>query len=241
MLVLLASLVAGMFTALAPCTLPFLPIIIGGSISSNSSKIDYKRIGLVIGGLVTSIFVFSLLLKATTVLLDVPQAVWQIMSGLIIIILGITFVAPHLWQKLLIRLGLSASSSALLQSATQSKSPVLVGAALGPVFNSCSPTYALIIAILLPSGFAFGLLNLIAYCLGLALMLFLVALMGQAIITKIRWLGTDNRVMILAGTMLIIVGIAVVTGLDKALQTSLLNIGLYDPFKNIEKTFSVGR
>ncbi|USN58208.1 MAG: hypothetical protein H6767_08005 [Candidatus Peribacteria bacterium] len=40
---------------------------------------------------------------------------------------------------------------------------ILVGISLGPVFSSCSPTYAIILAVILPTSFLFGLVNLFAY------------------------------------------------------------------------------
>ena len=51
----------------------------------------------------------------------------------------------------------------------------MIGAALGPVFSSCSPTYALIVATVLPQSFLSGLFYISVYVIGLALMLLLVA------------------------------------------------------------------
>ena len=61
---------------------------------------------------------------------------------------------------------------------------VFMGFALGPVFSSCSPTYALILAIILPAGFVFGTIALISYILGLAFILLLIAAFGQKLIKK---------------------------------------------------------
>ena len=84
---------------------------------------------------------------------------------------------------------------------------LLLGAALGPTFSSCSPTYALIIATVLPVSFGVGVLYIVAYALGLALMLLLVAFLGQAFARKLGWLanptGWFRRVI---GILLIVVG-----------------------------------
>lgn len=56
---------------------------------------------------------------------------------------------------------------------------ILTGAALGPVFSSCSPTYALIVAAVVPVSFFEGFLSIVAYAGGLAGMLLLIALLGS--------------------------------------------------------------
>ena len=53
----------------------------------------------------------------------------------------------------------------------------MVGLSLGPVFSSCSPTYAIILAVILPASFLTGLLNLFAYVLGLSIALLVIALL----------------------------------------------------------------
>ena len=63
---------------------------------------------------------------------------------------------------------------------------ILMGAALGPVFSSCSPTYALILAIVLPAGFLFGFLALVSYTLGLAAILFAIAIFEQKLVKKLK-------------------------------------------------------
>ncbi|MBP9132237.1 cytochrome c biogenesis protein DipZ, partial [Candidatus Saccharibacteria bacterium] len=64
---------AGLLSVLAPCVLPLLPIIIGGSISGN--KKDKKRPFIIAGSLAISLFLFTLLLKATTLLINIPPSV----------------------------------------------------------------------------------------------------------------------------------------------------------------------
>lgn len=113
---------------------------------------------------------------------------------------------------------------------------VLLGAALGPVFNSCSPTYALIVAVVLPASFAEGLVNLIAYSLGLGAILLLIALLGRALTQKLGWLSNPGGgFKKTIGIVFIIVGFLVMFGLDKKVQTYVLENGWYDPVIKVEE------
>ena len=64
---------------------------------------------------------------------------------------------------------------------------IAVGAALGPVFTTCSPTFFVILATVLPQSLAKGLIDLAAYIIGLALSLFLISWLGQKLVGKLEW------------------------------------------------------
>lgn len=234
------SLAAGVLTVAAPCVLPLLPVIVGGSIVADGadSRRARWRPYVIAASLAVSVIAFTLLLKATTALLGVPPQVWQIVSGVIVILLGINLLFPALWESLSTRLGLGNRSNKVLDSSVQRQSvwgDVLTGAALGPVFSSCSPTYALIVATVLPVSFAEGLLYVTLYAIGLAVPLLLIALAGRTAARRLGWLadprGWFRRSM---GVLFIIVGIVVIIGADKALQTLILDLGWYDPIADLE-------
>jgi cytochrome c-type biogenesis protein len=239
---LLLSLVAGVLTVAAPCVLPLLPVIVGGAMVTNGDERRARwRPYVIAASLAVSVVVFTLLLKATTALLGIPPQVWQIISGGIIILLGIDLLFPVLWDRLSSRLRLQARSGRLLDQSVARQSVVgdiLTGAALGPVFSSCSPTYALILVTVLPVSFAEGLLYIAAYAVGLAVMLLLVALLGRALVRRLGWLadprGWFRRVI---GALFILVGVAIIVGFDKQLQTWILDAGWYDPIAGLEELF----
>ena len=76
----------------------------------------------------------------------------------------------------------------------------------------------------------------IAYAIGLAGMLLLVALLGRGLVRRLGWLadpaGWFRRTI---GVLFILVGLAVITGFDKQLQTWILDAGLYDPIERLEE------
>lgn len=229
MTLLIISFIAGMLTVLAPCVLPLLPIVIGGSLSDAR---DRAKPYIITASLVVSVFVFTLLLKASTLVIDIPQSFWTWFSGGILIMLGLMLVFPTLWEHLPINALVNRKSQALLAEGSNKKSiwgDVIMGVALGPVFSTCSPTYFVILATVLPSSLVLGLLYLLAYTVGLALMLILIALIGQRLVTKLGGAadphGWVKRGM---GVVILLVGFAIIAGIDKKIEAALLDVGIFD-------------
>src|SRR6185437_5499250 len=182
MALLLIAFVAGLLTVLAPCTRPLLPVIVGGSVSCAS---NFKRAFVVAASLGASVFAFTILLKASTLLINVPQEFWNVVSGGLLIIFGLVTLFPKLWDKFAPAQSLNLSGNRLLAQGYTKQNFVgdmLVGAALGPVFSSCSPTYFIVLATVLPVHPAEGVLYLLAYCIGLIISLLAVSVIGQRIV-----------------------------------------------------------
>lgn len=113
----------------------------------------------------------------------------------------------------------------------------MTGLALGPVFSSCNPTYAFVVASVLTTSFAEGLIYLIAYAIGLAGVLLVISYFGQSLIKKLGWLqDPKSKFKKAVGLIFIIVGLAVASGYDKKLETVIIDQGLYDPISNLEKS-----
>ncbi len=241
MLLLIASFFAGALTVLAPCVLPLLPIIIGGSIADDdqSKRSSFRRPIIISLSLVASLVLFSLLLQASTALLGVPTMVWQIISGIIVIGLGLTFIFPITWAQFSISNRLHNNGNRLLASSQKQAGvtrDILVGAALGPIFTSCSPTYSFILAAILPKSYIEGLAYLIAYCVGLALALLALSYGGSRLISRLGWLiNPYGNVHKIIGLVFIIVGLLVIIGFDKSVQTYVLEQGWYDPIGRFEE------
>ncbi len=243
MSLLILAFIAGVLTVASPCVLTLLPVIVGGTIARGGSTLKeqqrlwYRPIVIAIS-LATSVILFTLLLKFSTSLLGVPQMVWQITSGIIILLLGINFLKPELWERIPLINQLNIGSNKLLGKSFSQKNiggDILIGVSLGPVFSSCSPTYALIVASLLPISFVHGLFYLFTYATGLAAMLLLIAYAGQGIVTKLRWLSNPHGWFRRGiGIVFIVIGLTVVFGVDKKFQSFVLDSGWYNPVSNLE-------
>lgn len=100
---LAGALLAGALTTLAPCSLTLLPIIVGGSLQGASNRDATRRAVVITLSLGASVTAFTLLLRATTALIDIPTQVWQVASGILLIVLGLFSVFPGAWDRITLR------------------------------------------------------------------------------------------------------------------------------------------
>jgi cytochrome c biogenesis protein CcdA/thiol-disulfide isomerase/thioredoxin len=226
MILFIISFLAGILTVLAPCVLPLLPVIVGGSL-------DGKKKALVVTlSLGISVILFTLLLKVSTLFIDIQPEVWSWISGGIITILGLLTLFPALWDKMRFMSKANRESNKLLAVGYKKNSfwgDVIIGASLGPVFSTCSPTYFFILATVLPLQPILGFIDLLAYTIGLCLALLVVAFVGQKILEKIGVAsdpyGWFKRTL---GFIFVVVGVAIFFGQDKILEAKILESGVFD-------------
>jgi cytochrome c biogenesis protein CcdA/thiol-disulfide isomerase/thioredoxin len=225
MALFLIALLAGILTVLSPCVLPLLPVIVGGSISGERS---FKRALTVTLALGVSVFVFTLVLKVLTIFINVPPSVWTDVSGGIIIIVGLFMLFPKLFDMIPFIAKLNAQSSTAMNKGFMQRNlwgDIVIGASLGPVFSSCSPTYFIVLATVLPASLAAGLADIFAYIIGLCLSLLLVSFVGQKILDRLNVASDPNgwfkRVV---GALFIIVGLLIATGLFAKIEAPLYSI-----------------
>ena len=261
MLALIGAFVAGVLTTLAPCVLPLLPVIVGSSVAgpadggptgsaagagggvataARAKSIARRRALVITGSLGISILVFTLALKATTALIGVPPEVWQWVSGGLLIGLGMVALFPNLWERIAIALQLQSRSAAGLTAARSRDGltgQVLTGAALGPVFTSCSPLYGYVIVTVLPADFGYGLLLLITYVIGLSGTLLVIALLGQKAVAGARW-ATDPHGWFRRGlgAVFVLIGVLVITGGMRELEAWILQNRPVQPW-NLDQGF----
>ena len=220
----LASFVAGFLTVLVPCLLPLIPAIIGGS--SGSDRSPY----LTIASLMVAIIAVTVLIQFVSSLFYVPSETWRYIAGALVFFVGLVFVAPSVWTRFPFMARYAAGNNRLLGRLTQRSgrtADVAIGVALAPAFTSCSPTYLLIVATVLPSSFFTGLFYLTAYVLGLGASLLAIVILGQSALRRLDLLSR-GWFKASVGVLLVITGIAVIAGFDKTFATFLLDIGFFD-------------
>jgi len=229
MTLLIISFLAWILTILAPCVLPLLPVILWASATDTKNK---KKPYIIILSLSISIIIFSLLLKASTLLIWVDPIVWKLFSWIILIWFWIITIFPHLWEKISTKMGFGNKSNKNLSKSSTKKWllwSIMVGLSLWPVFSSCSPTYAIILAVILPVSFLTGLLNLFAYVLWLWITLLLIVLLWQKFISKAKWASSPNWIFKkILWVLFLVIWIAIILGYDKKIETAVLNSWYFD-------------
>ena len=234
MFLLFGAFIAGIITVLAPCVLPLLPVIIGGSVTGNTK--DKRRPFLIAGSLAISLILFTVLLKATTLLISVPPQSFTYISGGIIVALGLATLFPGVYTTIIARLGIEHRAQKLLGKGTSNRSewlgPVITGAALGPVFSSCSPVYAYILATVLPAHFATAMAYIASYVTGLALVLLAVGYYGQRLTARLKFASNPSGYFQRGlATLFILVGILILTGTSTKIQVwAAAHVPAFDSF-----------
>lgn len=225
---LVISFVAGVLTVLAPCILPLLPVVVGSAAASRGRATPY----VVVGSLALSVIAFTFILKVSTAFIEVPPEVWTYISGGVLALFGLHLVFPGLWERLPFMATMSARSNSLLGAGYQKKNLVgdaVIGVALGPIFTTCSPTYFVILASVLPASFLLGTSYILAYVFGLSLVLLTIALLGQRFADRIAW-ASDPRGWFKRsiGILFILLGVLIASGYEKKLEVALLESGFFD-------------
>jgi cytochrome c-type biogenesis protein len=233
-LAILVSLAAGVVSFISPCVLPLVPgylALVGGSAANASaanSGAGRKRMRKLTGqnrmvwGVVlfvlgfTAVFVAFLTLVGSfaTWLVQWENVITRVM-GVLIILLGLVFIGQ-------VRV-LQRTKRARVGRAGLIGAPVL-GAAFAVGWTPCiGPTLALIMGLSLQQGSAGrGLILGIAYCIGLGLPFILVALGFGWMAATTQWIKRHMRfINIAGGVLLIVIGVAMVTGLWTKLMYEL--------------------
>lgn len=215
---LLLSLLGGVLTVLAPCVLPLLPVIIGGSLTD---KNPWRPV-VITTSLALSVVIFSLALKVSTALISMPPSFWKWLSGGIVLFFGLTLLFPQAWEVVSVRLRLGRSSQGALQKSSQRKGwlgMILMGMALGPVFASCSPAYFLILGTVLQESWFWGIINLMVYAFGLSFVMLLIALTGQKFMGSLKKAADPKSVFKkILGVLFIVIGVGIILGYDKKVE-----------------------
>lgn len=218
------AFLAGLLTVLTPCVFIVLPVILTGSVLEQHRF----RPLIIVVSLAASILLFTILLKLTAGIFPIPREFWKFFSGFLVLFFGVILLFPHLWEG--ISFLFRFNKAELLLNYGQKKDSfwghAFLGASLGPVFSSCSPTYLLILATVLPSDLGKGILYLSLYLMGLSIPLLLIGYGGRSVISRFHFAANPQGYFKKSmGIVLILIGIFILTGIDKRLEALLIEKG----------------
>ena len=215
MVVLLGiGFLAGIVTAVSPCVLPVLPILLAGSASGGK-----RRPYAIIAGLIVS---FSVFLLAGAWLLDalgLPQDFLRNVAIALLFLLAVTLIVPRLGEQIerpLTRLSRRPSGDL--------GGGFVLGLSLGLVFVPCAgPVLAAVtvVAATRRVGLDAVLLTL-AYALGAAVPMLMVALGGRQLAGRLALFRAHARAVRAAlGVVIAATALAIALDLDRPFQTAL--------------------
>lgn len=225
-LVIIAFL-SWILSVLAPCVLPVLPVILGGSLGNQKR---YRPLVIVLS---TAVFItlFTVLLKVSTALIGIPQQVRTALSAIIIIAYGSTLIRPNLREYCAEKIWLHKVNTLATKAKehTGLRWDILLWASLGPIFASCSPTYALLLSVVFPQSIFAGITYTLIYSLWFALFLLLLAYGGRAMIRKFSRAANPQGVFKKwLWVILILTWVLIISWYMKKLEVAILDAGFFD-------------
>ncbi len=208
MLILIAiGFVAGIVTALSPCVLPVLPIVLAGGATG-------RRPIAIIAGIVVSFTVFTLFAAWLLDLLGLPQDVLRNLAIALLLLMALSLLVPKVGELLARPLQVLSR-----RGSGDHGGGFLLGASLGLVFVPCAgPVLAAVTVLAANRDFGFDTLALtLAYAIGAALPMLAIALAGQRAARAFR--SRAENVRRVAGVLVGAAALAIALGVDQELQT----------------------
>jgi cytochrome c biogenesis protein CcdA/thiol-disulfide isomerase/thioredoxin len=227
----LIGLLGGLITGISPCILPVLPVIFfSGTQSSGAQSADDGAVAVktkpevgrpyrVIGGLVLSFSLVTLVGSALLSLLHLPQDAirWIALAALVAIGLGLIF--PR-FEQLLER----PFARIPQKQITTRAGGFGLGLALGVLYVPCAgPVLAAIVVAGATANIGLPVVVLtVAFALGTAVPLLFFALAGQRVTQRISAFRRHQRqIRVTAGAVTLLLAVALVFNLPAALQRAI--------------------
>jgi len=221
MILLAFAFLAGVVTVLAPCILPVLPIILtGGAVQGK------RRPWGIIFGVILSFSFFTLTLSWMVRQFGVSPNLARDIGIAVIGLIGIMMLIPGWLERFE---GWMSSRISRLNPNGQRHGfggGLALGISLGAVWTPCAgPVLASVVASA-QTGTLDATLAMVtvAYAVGAALPMGLIAFFGQRILQRIQWFNRHGRAIQQSfGVVLILVAILMATNTDRKIQSWIID------------------
>ena len=216
MLVLLGiAFLAGIVTAISPCVLPVLPILLAGSAAST----DRRRPFAIVAGLVVSFTTFTLAGAALLSTLGLPEDLLRNIAIAALLVLAASLLSQRVaWALERPFLFLTR------RRVGQDSNGFLVGLSVGLVFVPCAgPVLAAVTALAASGEVTFRIvLVTAAYAIGAALPMLAIAIGGQRLGSGMKVVRTHAAsARKVAGVVVGVTALAIAFGVDQRFTTSV--------------------
>lgn len=219
------ALVAGVFGILSPCVWPLVPVVTSASASSGRSGPLYLA-----GGLSISFALAGTLLTLVLVSLRLDPELFRYVAATLLVGVGLVLLVPALSGRAAMRLSLLFGRLNLggQVGSGSARGQFGVGALLGVVWLPCvGPSLGAAIALAsMGQSLPMAFIVMLAYGIGTAGVLLLAGLLSGRVLTRwrSRVVSTGEFGKKLLGGSLLVLGIMVLTGVDKILEALAVEI-----------------
>jgi cytochrome c-type biogenesis protein len=218
------ALIAGILSTLSPCVLPLLPIVLGTAASQH-------RLGPVAlaAGLAISFVVIGLFVATVGFAIGLDGGVFRWLAAALMIGIGVILMVPRLQEQVVVAagpVGSWAGSRMATGTGDGLTGQFLVGLLLGAVWSPCvGPTLGAA-SVLAAQGKDLVQVagTMLMFGIGAALPLLVIGLLSREAMLRMRnrMLEAGGFMKSALGLILVVVGLAVVTGADKAIEAKLV-------------------
>lgn len=213
---ILIGLVSGIVTALSPCVLPILPVVLVASTTPGEANPNRWRPFVVILGLIASFSVFTLIGSALLTLLGLPQDLLRWIGIVVLLLAGLGLLIPkagELIERPFARIP--------MRKLDRNGPAFIVGLGLGLVFVPCAGPVLAAITVLSASGsIDLKLVALtISFAIGVAIPLLFFAMAGQRMGERIRAFRTRaSLIRHISGAILMVMALALALNVTAVFQ-----------------------
>jgi cytochrome c biogenesis protein CcdA len=222
----LLALLAGSLSTLSPCVLPIIPILLTSAVNAHRRGVWILALGLALSFTLVGLFIATVGIS-----LGLEASHLRLAGAVLLIAFGVILLSSALQQRFaMASAGISNGGMSLLNRFNPEglKGQFLVGLLLGVVWSPCvGPTLGAA-STLAAQGQQLSQVTLLMMLFGVGAGFPLIVLGSVSRATmlrlKQRLLQTGVFGKYVLGAVLILLGLAIVTGLDKPLETFLLDL-----------------
>jgi cytochrome c-type biogenesis protein len=219
------AFLAGILSILSPCVLPLLPVILASAVSQHR----YGPMALA-AGLAISFVAIGLFLATIGFSIGVDGGVLRTAAAILMISIGFVLVVPSFQARLALAGGPVANWAERSFggfSAAGLQGQFAVGLLLGAVWSPCvGPTLGAASLLAAQSkNLPQVALTMLSFGVGAAAPLLVLGALSREVLLRIRnrLLLTGKEAKAALGVMLILIGLSIVTGTDKCIETYLVD------------------
>lgn len=218
------SVLAGVLSTLSPCVLPLLPILVGTALTAHR----YGPVALA-SGLALAYALTGLFLATVGLMIGLDQVMFRNVAAGLLMLFGLVLLSERLQAGFATALaGVGGKGQPLLErvSGDSLTGQFLLGALLGVAWSPCvGPTLGA--AIMLASqgkDIVQAAMVMALFGVGAALPLIALGMMSHQLMMRIKnkLLATGKVGKQLLGTLLVLLGVFVITGFDKVFEAWVL-------------------
>lgn len=218
------AFVAGIVSTLSPCVLPLLPIVLGAAVTEHRCGPVALAAGLALSFVAVGLFVATIGFS-----IGLDQDVFRLVAAVLLALMGIVLLLPRLQARAAVAAGpisdwMQRQADGISRRGLSGQ--FAMGLLLGALWIPCvGPTLGAV-SILASQGKNLGEVATAMFIFGLGAAVPLAALGTLSREAFLRWRGrlaaTGQSGKMLLGGALIVIGLLVLTGFDKRLETALV-------------------